>query len=232
MLIRPQNLAANLQAVRLRIAAAARQAGRSEQCITLLAVSKGQPVAAVEAAALLGQRDFGENYLQEALPKIAALQGRGLGWHFIGPLQSNKTRMVAEHFDWVHAVGEARHAERLAAQRPAQAAPLNVCLQVKLGDEMSKSGVAAGEVAALARVVANLPRLQLRGLMCLPPAETDPARQRHWFGQLRELAASLRAEFPSLDTLSMGMSADLEAAVAQGATIVRVGTAIFGPRDT
>jgi hypothetical protein len=232
MLIRPQNLAVNLHDVHARIAAAALGAGRNEHCVTLLAVSKGHPAAAIEALAQLGQRHFGENYLQEALPKIAALRHLDLEWHFIGQLQSNKTRSVAEQFDWVHTVESARQAERLAAQRPPLAAPLNVCLQVKLGDEASKGGVASADVAALARHVAGLPRLRLRGLMCLPPAETDAARQRHWFGRLRLIAAELRGECPSLDTLSMGMSGDLEAAIAEGATIVRVGTAIFGPRDT
>jgi PLP dependent protein len=232
MLIRPQNLGINLQSVRARIAAAALEAGRNEQCITLLAVTKGHPATVIEAAAQLGQRHFGENYLQEALPKIAALRHLDLEWHFIGQLQSNKTRSVAEQFDWVHTLESARHAERLAAQRPPLAPALNVCLQVKLGNENSKGGAASADVAALARVVAGLPRLRLRGLMCLPPAETEPTRQRHWFAQLRALADDLRGEFPSLDTLSMGMSGDLEAAIAEGATIVRVGTAIFGPRDT
>ncbi len=232
MLIRPQNLVANLHSVRSRIAAAALAAGRNEQCITLLAVTKGHPAATIEAAAQLGQRHFGENYPQEALPKIAALRHLDLEWHFIGQLQSNKTRSVAEQFDWVHTLESPRHAERLAAQRPPLAPPLNVCLQVKLGDEDSKGGAASADLAPLARIVASLPRLRLRGLMCLPPAETDPVRQRRWFGQLRALADGLRSEFPSLDTLSMGMSGDLEAAIAEGATIVRVGTAIFGPRDT
>jgi hypothetical protein len=232
MLIRPQNLGVNLHAVRARITAAALEAGRNEQCITLLAVTKGHPAVAIEAAEQLGQRHFGENYLQEALPKIAALRHLDLEWHFIGQLQSNKTRSVAEEFAWVHTLQSPRHAERLAAQRPPLAPPLNVCLQVKLGDEPSKGGTSDADVASLARVVTRLPQLRLRGLMCLPPAEAETARQRHWFGQLRALAAGLRGEFPSLDTLSMGMSGDLEAAIAEGATIVRVGTAIFGPRDT
>jgi PLP dependent protein len=232
MLIGPQNLANNVRDVRARIAAAARLAGRNEDCITLLAVSKGQPAAAIEAAAALGLRQFGENYLQEAVAKIDALRSLGLEWHYIGQLQSNKTRTVAEQFDWVHAVSDARHARRLSDQRPWHAPLLNVCLQVNVGDEASKGGVPAGDVAALARLVAPLPRLRLRGLMCLPPVEALEDRQRHWFARLRVLRDQLRPEFPGLDTLSMGMSGDLEAAVAEGSTIVRIGTAIFGPRDT
>jgi pyridoxal phosphate enzyme (YggS family) len=230
MLIRPQNYAQNLHSVRARLALAAAQHGRSPDGVTLLAVSKGQPAAAVLSVAELGVENFGENYLQEALPKIDALAGRRLTWHFIGPLQANKTRPIAERFAWVHTLDRLRVAERLAAQRPHYAADLNVCIQVKLGGEALKSGAAPEAVAELAAAVAALPRLKLRGLMCLPPPETDPARQRFWFAQLRRLYDMLNAQALALDTLSMGMSADLEAAVAEGATIVRIGTALFGPR--
>ncbi len=226
----PQNLAQRLQEVRARMARAAQAAGRNAQSVTLLAVSKAQPPQAVAAAADLGLREFGESYLNEALEKIAALQDRELTWHFVGRLQANKTRPIAEHFAWVHALDRLRIAERLAAQRPFHAPPLNVCLQVNLGAETSKGGVPPEEAGALAQAVAALPRLKLRGLMCLPPPETDPARQRHWFGELRRLQAALNARGAQLDTLSMGMSDDFEAAIAEGSTLVRLGTVLFGPR--
>lgn len=222
--------AARLGAVRARIAAAAAAAGRDPAGITLVAVSKTQPAAAVAALAALGQVHFGENYLQEALPKIDALQGRGLVWHFIGQLQSNKTRPVAESFDWVHTVDRIKLVERLASQRPFHGPPLQVCAQVKLGDEQAKGGAAPAELPELLAAVAAAPRLRLRGLMAIPPAEQDPARQRAWFARLAALAAEARATHPSIDTLSMGMSGDLEAAVAEGATLVRIGTALFGER--
>ena len=222
--------AMRLGAVRARIAAAAAAAGRDPAGITLVAVSKTQPAAAVAALADLGQRDFGENYLQEALPKIDALRARRLVWHYIGQLQSNKTRPVAEHFDWVHTVDRIKLVERLAAQRPFHAPPLNVCVQVKLGDEATKGGVDPTELPALLAAVAAAPRLRLRGLMALPPEETDPARQRRWFAALAAHAAEARRAHPGLDTLSMGMSGDLEAAVIEGATSVRIGTALFGER--
>lgn len=230
MLTPAQNLAENLRNLRNRIAAAAQRHGRAVDSVTLLAVSKGQPASAVRELALLGQRQFGENYLQEALPKLDALEGLGLSWHFIGPLQSNKTRAVAERFDWVHGVDRLRIAERLSAQRPHYAPPLNVCLQVRLGDEAGKSGVDPAELPALAAAVHALPRLALRGLMTLPPPETDVARQRHWFAELRGLRDALLDRGIALDTLSMGMSGDLEAAIAEGSTCVRIGTALFGPR--
>jgi pyridoxal phosphate enzyme (YggS family) len=182
------------------------------------------------AAADLGQRHFGENYLQEALPKLAALAPRRLTWHFIGQLQSNKTRAVAENFDWVHTVDRLRIAERLSAQRPYHAPPLRVCIQVRIGAESSKGGVDPDRAAELVEAVSALPRLELRGRMCLPPAESDPQRQRAWLRQLRELRDRIDAGRGLLPDLSMGMSDDLEAAVAEGSTIVRIGTAIFGPR--
>ncbi len=230
MLTLTQNLAENLRAVRARLARTAALCGRSVDSITLLAVGKSQPVEALAAVADLGQRHFGENYVQEALPKLAALAARRLTWHFIGQLQANKTRAVAEHFDWVHTVDRLRIAARLSAQRPLHAPPLRVCIQVRIGPESSKGGVAPHEAAELVAAVRTLPRLELRGLMCLPPPETDPQRQRLWLRQLRELRDHIDAGHGLLPELSMGMSDDLEAAVAEGATIVRVGTAIFGPR--
>jgi pyridoxal phosphate enzyme (YggS family) len=226
-------IAANLQAVNARIAAAAQQAGRAAGEVTLLAVSKTFPAAAVRAAYEAGQRAFGENYVQEGVDKIALLDDlRGaLCWHFIGPLQSNKTRIVAEHFDWVHAIDRLRIAQRLSAQRPAGMAPLQVCLQVNISAEASKSGVTPDEVPALARAVAALPGLRLRGLMAIPEPVADVTAQRRPFAALRALLDALRADGLAVDTLSMGMSADMEAAIAEGATLVRIGTAIFGARD-
>ena len=216
--------------VRERIAAAAAQCGRSVESVTLLAVSKSQPVEAIEAAARAGLEHFGESYVQEAAPKIEALRSRGLTWHFIGHVQANKTRAIAASFAWVHAVDRQRIADRLAAQRPCHAPPLNVCVQVNVANEAAKGGVAPDALPALLAHVAALPRLRLRGLMCILPEEADPVRQRHWFAQLRGLFERANAGGAQLDTLSMGMSADLEAAVCEGATIVRVGTALFGPR--
>ena len=225
----------NLQAVRGAIAQAALAAQRAPEDVTLLAVSKTFGADAVLAAAQAGQTAFGENYLQEALDKIAAVklalpQG-ALAWHFIGPIQSNKTRPIAEHFDWVHTVEREKIAARLSEQRPAGLPDLNICLQVNISGEASKSGVTPAELQALARAVAQLPRLRLRGLMAIPEPETDINLQRAAFAQLRVLYEQLNAEGLALDTLSMGMSADLRAAVQEGATIVRVGTAIFGTRD-
>jgi PLP dependent protein len=226
----PQNLPTRIQAVQKRVARAAEAAGRSAQSVTLLAIGKAQPLPLLEAAAACGLEHFGESYLQEALEKIAALRERGLTWHFVGRVQANKTRPIAEEFAWVHALDRVRIAERLAAQRPAHAPPLNVCLQVNLAGEAAKGGVAADELAPLAAAVAKLPRLSLRGLMCIPPEETEPARQREWFAKLRQLRDQLDVQGAPLDTLSMGMSGDFEAAIAEGATIVRLGTALFGPR--
>ncbi|POR56060.1 hypothetical protein B0G62_101456 [Paraburkholderia eburnea] len=227
------DLAQHLEAVRQRIAAAARNADRAPESVALLAVSKTFPADDVRAAHAAGQRAFGENYVQEAVDKIETLADlrASLEWHFIGPLQSNKTRPVAERFDWVHSVDRLKIAQRLSEQRPADRAPLNVCLQVNVSGEDSKSGVAPEEAAQIAHAIAALPNLRLRGLMSIPePAPTLDA-QRAPHRRLRELFDALRADGLALDTLSMGMSADLEAAVLEGATIVRVGTAIFGARD-
>jgi pyridoxal phosphate enzyme (YggS family) len=220
----------NLQAVKQRIENAARACGRDPAAVGLVAVSKTFGADAVAAAHRHGQRAFGENYVQEAVAKIGALPGLGLDWHFVGPIQSNKTRQIAEHFDWVHSVDRLKIAERLSAARPAGPAPLQICIQVNIGDESTKSGVAPGQALELARAVAALPRLKLRGLMAIPPASADPAQQRRYFAQLRQLKDEIVAAGTGLDTLSMGMSADLEAAIAEGATLVRIGTAIFGER--
>jgi pyridoxal phosphate enzyme (YggS family) len=225
-------IARNIQQVRDRIAAACAGAQRDVQSVTLLAVSKTFGAQAVREALAAGQHRFGENYVQEALEKMAALADvrARLEWHLIGPLQSNKTRAVAEHFDWVHTVDRLKIAQRLSDQRPAHLPPLQVCLQVNISGEASKSGLAPAEVGALAREVAALPRLRLRGLMAIPEPAGDRDAQRRPHRALRELLDSLRAQGLDLDTLSMGMSADLEAAILEGATIVRVGTAIFGAR--
>ncbi|RAS09987.1 YggS family pyridoxal phosphate-dependent enzyme [Cupriavidus alkaliphilus] len=225
-------IAANLQAVRQGIAAAAQQAGRQAADIALLAVSKTVSPDRIRAAYAAGQREFGENYVQEGIDKIAALADLRdrLQWHFIGPLQSNKTRPVAEHFDWVHTIDRLKIAERLSAQRPAGMPALQVCIQVNISGEASKSGVAPAEVPALAHAVAALPGLQLRGLMAIPEPAHDPAAQRRPFATMRTMLQALRADGLALDTLSMGMSGDMEAAIAEGATLVRIGTAIFGAR--
>jgi pyridoxal phosphate enzyme (YggS family) len=227
------SIAENLRLVRQRITRACEVAERDPQHVTLLAVSKTCPAASVRAAHAAGQRAFGENYVQEALAKIAdtADLRRTIEWHLIGPLQSNKTRVVAEAFDWVHSVDRLKIAERLSAQRPQNLAPLNVCLQVNVSGEESKSGISFAELPALARAVAALPGLRLRGLMSIPEPVEDPAAQRVPHRRLREALDALRHEAGlALDTLSMGMSADLEAAVLEGATLVRIGTAIFGAR--
>ena len=230
MLMGPQNLPEQLRIVRERIAAAARAARRNVDSVTLLAVGKGQPANTMRAAAQLGVRDFGESYVQEALQKLEALRDLALTWHFVGRLQANKTRAVAASFDWVHGIDRLKIAERLSEQRPFHAAPLNVCLQMNIGGEASKGGVAAAELPALAAAVAALPRLKLRGLMCIPPDEPEPARQRASFASLRGALERLNATGAHLDTLSMGMSGDFESAILEGATIVRIGTALFGPR--
>lgn len=230
MLSLPQNCSESVQAVQKRIAQAARDAGRSVDSVTLLAVSKGQSSAAIDSAASAGIEHFGENFVQESLPKIQALAGRELTWHFIGRLQANKTRAVAENFAWVHAVDRFKIAERLSAQRPYHAPPLNVCLQHHVGGEASKGGVESTEMRELARQVGALPRLRLRGLMCMPPAETEVARQRQWFRETRQLFDYLNEHGFGLDSLSMGTTADFEAAILEGSTLVRIGTAIFGPR--
>jgi PLP dependent protein len=232
MLRGPQNLPERVHLVRERVARAATRAGRSAQSVTLLAVTKAQPPEVVRAAMDCGLEDFGESYLQEALDKLDALRDLPLTWHFVGRIQSNKTRPIAERFAWVHAVDRLKIAARLAEQRPHYAPPLNVCLQVRLGAEANKGGAAPDELPTLAREVARLPRLALRGLMCIPPEETDPERQRAWFRELRRLYEALNAGGAALDTLSMGMSGDFEAAIEEGATIVRVGTALFGARPS
>ncbi len=219
-----------LQAVRQRIALAAAAAGRPAGSIQLLAVSKTVAAAEIRRAYAAGQRAFGESYVQEAAEKVEALNDLPLKWHFIGPIQSNKTRPIAENFSWVHSLDRARIADRLAAARPSDLPDLQVCLQVNISNEPSKGGVAPQDLPALARHVQNLPRLKLRGLMAIPEPTGDPLRQRQAFRQLRQLLEQLNAEGFQLDTLSMGMSDDLEAAIAEGATIVRVGSAIFGER--
>ena len=228
------SIVTRLQEVKRRIAAASSAAGRDADSVTLLAVGKTQPVDALRDAHAAGQRDFGENYVQEALAKIEALRDlrADLVWHLIGPLQSNKTRAVAEAFVWVHSVDRLKVAERLAVQRPPGMAPLQLCLQVNVSGEASKSGVSPAALPALARAVAALPadRVRLRGLMAIPAPADGFEAQRAPHRRLRELLQALRAEGLALDTLSMGMSDDLEAAIAEGATLVRVGGAIFGAR--
>lgn len=226
----------NLQAIHSAIARAAQLAQRNAADITLLAVSKTVSAEAVREAYNAGQTAFGENYLQEALDKMSALRDLAIEWHFIGPIQSNKTRAIAEHFSWVHSVDRLKIAERLSAQRPAHLPPLNVCLQVNVSGEDSKSGVAPQDAAAVARAIAALPRLKLRGLMAIPAPADGSAAQRAPLALLRELLLQMNAAQNNnpgldLDTLSMGMSHDLEAAILEGATIVRIGTAIFGKRN-
>ncbi|MBP0600852.1 YggS family pyridoxal phosphate-dependent enzyme [Herbaspirillum sp. LeCh32-8] len=229
------SIAKNLQQVQHQIAVSAERAQRAPSSVQLLAVSKTFGPEAVAQAVAAGQLAFGENYLQEALDKIAAMQalapGARLQWHFIGPIQSNKTRPIAEHFDWVHSVDRVKIARRLAEQRPAELGPLNICLQVNISGEDSKSGLAPQDLTQAAAEVAQLPKLRLRGLMAIPEPTDDAVRQRAAFAAVHALYASLRAVGLPLDTLSMGMSSDLEAAVAEGATIVRIGSAIFGARN-
>jgi PLP dependent protein len=225
-------IAANILQVRERIAHACHMAGRPVQSVTLLPVSKSFPATAMREVVAAGEHRFGENYVQEALEKMAALADlrARLEWHLIGPLQSNKTRAAAEAFDWVHSVDRLRIAQRLSEQRPRGLAPLQLCLQVNISGEPSKGGVLPGEVEALAQAVARLPHVRLRGLMAIPEPQGDFEAQRRPHAQLRALLRSLNDQGLQLDTLSMGMSADLEAAIAEGATLVRVGTAIFGAR--
>ena len=223
-----------LKDVRARVTAACKKAGRDPASVTLLAVSKTFPAQAVAQAAASGQRAFGENYIQEGVDKITQLADLthrlGLQWHCIGPVQSNKTRLVAEHFDWVHSVDRLKIAQRLSEQRPASLAPLQVCIQVNIDGSDTKSGVAPQGALALAREVAALPRLALRGLMTIPQPAPDFDSQRAVHARARALFDELRAQGLALDTLSMGMTADLEAAIDAGSTMVRVGTAIFGQR--
>ena len=223
-------IADNLREVQARVARAALACGRDPQNITVLAVSKTFDHLAVLEAAQTGQRDFGENYLQEALDKQQVVARPELIWHFIGPIQSNKTRGIAENFAWVHSLDRLKIAERLSAQRPVSASPLNVCIEVNVSGEASKSGVLPEALGAFVDEVVLLPQLQLRGLMAIPAPTTDLAQQRAAFRQVRELFDGLNQRGHQLDTLSMGMSADLEAAIAEGSTLVRIGTAIFGNR--
>ncbi|MCS3903262.1 pyridoxal phosphate enzyme (YggS family) [Methylohalomonas lacus] len=225
-----KNIAQSLTDLRHEIAACAREHGRDATAVSLLAVSKKQPVAAIRAALDAGQTDFGENYLQEALDKMTALADSHACWHFIGPLQSNKTRAVAEHFDWVHTLDRDKVARRLSEQRPADRPPLNVCIQVNISAEASKSGVDPARLPELAATISSLPGLRLRGLMALPAPTVDFEAQRRPFRQLRETFEQLRAGGLELDTLSLGTSADFAAAIAEGSTLVRLGTAVFGAR--
>ena len=228
-------IAGNLQAVEATITDAVKASERTRSDVQLLAVSKTFPAQAVLDAMAAGQLAFGENYLQEALDKIASVAqaqpDAAVEWHFIGPIQSNKTRPIAASFAWVHTVERLKIAQRLSEQRPPELGPLNICLQVNISGEASKSGASPEELPALAREVAQLPNLRLRGLMAIPEPTTDVAEQRTAFARVRALFDALRADGLELDTLSMGMSGDLAPAIAEGATIVRVGSAIFGKRD-
>lgn len=223
-------IAQRLATVQERIRAAEQQYGRKAGSVQLLAVSKTRPVEDLREAQRAGQTAFGENYLQDALPKIAALTNPRPQWHFIGPLQSNKTRDIAEHFDWVHSIDRLKIARRLSEQRPENLSPLSICLQVNIDNEATKSGMLPDEVPTLATQINTLPNLRLRGLMAIPSATTDFEQQRVPFRHLHELYEQLQQQGIALDTLSMGMSNDLEAAIAEGSTLVRIGTAIFGER--
>jgi hypothetical protein len=240
MLITPQNsgrssavdddLAARVAAIRARMSAAAASVGRDVRSVTLLAVSKGQDLERMRAALAIGLTEFGENYVDEALAKISALEGSGARWHFIGRLQANKTRAVATHFEWVHGVDRLRIAQRLSEQRPFHALPLNLCVQVHIEEDPAKGGVAPAELLPLLQSIAQLPRIALRGLMCMLPYGMNEANQRDAFGRMAALLRTARNAGLPMDTLSMGMSADFESAIREGATIVRVGTALFGDR--
>jgi len=230
MLIGPQNLTANVNHVRSRINRAALAAGRDPATVTLVAVTKAKAAESIRAAATAGVTDFGENYLQEALGKLDEVGVLPVRWHFIGGLQSNKTRPVAERFDWVHSVDRLSVARRLSEQRPFHAPPLNLCIQVALVPEPTKRGIEPADLPELAARTAELPRVRLRGLMCIGPPQPDVGSERQMFSRLRLLLQELNATGLELDTLSMGMSTDFESAIAEGATHVRVGTAIFGSR--
>ncbi len=227
-----ENISTRLEQVQQRIRQAEMRFGRAANCVSLLAVSKSWPAQALLDAATTGQSAFGENYLQEALVKIAALQNNGFEWHYIGTIQSNKCHDIATHFDWVHSVDRLKIARRLSEQRPDELPPLNICLQINISNEASKSGFTIAEALAVAQEVASLPRLRLRGLMAIPQAATDFEQQRLMFRQLHTLQTELINNGIALDTLSMGMSDDLEAAIAEGATLVRIGSAIFGQRSS
>lgn len=225
----------NLQDVRSRIDAAAQRCARTPEEVKLLAVSKTKPVAAIAEAIAAGQHAFGENYVQEGVDKIQHFallpEGGGLEWHFIGPLQSNKSKLVAEHFAWCHTLDRLRIAQRLNDQRPAGMPPLNVLIQINISDEQSKSGIVLDELPALAEAIVALPNLSLRGLMAIPAPEVDYQRQLVVFSQMNEAFLALKQRYPQVDTLSMGMTDDMAAAIAAGSTLVRIGTAIFGARD-
>ncbi|WP_188749381.1 YggS family pyridoxal phosphate-dependent enzyme [Marinobacterium zhoushanense] len=224
------SISENIDQVSAQIAKACHLAGRSSDSVSLLAVSKTRPAEDIRAAYACGLIRFGENYLQEALDKIEQLSDLPLEWHFIGPIQSNKTRPIAEQFDWVHSVDRFKIGQRLSDQRPPGMAPLNICLQVNISREESKSGCLPEEAPALARQLSALPGIRLRGLMAIPKASDDEQEQRRAFADLRHLLQQLNSDLPGLDTLSMGMSGDLNPAIAEGATIVRIGTALFGAR--
>lgn len=226
-----QLLADNIAKLQQRVGLSAQKCHRNPRDIRLLAVSKNRPAGDIRLAYECGLGEFGESYLQEALVKITELQDLDLVWHFIGPIQSNKTRQIAQHFSWVHSVDRIKTARRLSEQRPAHLPPLQVCLQVNISGESSKSGADPEQLPQLVREITALPRLQLRGLMAIPAATSDTRQQRQPFGRLRATLEELQATAPGMDTLSMGMSADLEAAIAEGATIVRIGTDLFGPRN-
>ncbi len=222
-------VASRVTATQQRLAEAARSAGREPSSILLLAISKTQPADVIQAAYDAGLRAFGENYLQEAVDKQPQLPA-DIEWHCTGPVQSNKSKLVAEHFDWCHTVDSVKLAERLNNQRPVALPPLNVCIQLHIGGEESKSGIAADDAPSVAAAIAKMPHLRLRGVMTIPPASEDPAEQRRWFAEAREVFERLKAAHPSVDTLSMGMSGDMEAAIAEGSTMIRIGSALFGPR--
>ena len=226
-----QLLSDNISKLLQRVRLSAEKSQRSECDILVLAVSKTRPAADIRAAHDCGLLEFGESYLQEALVKMPELEDLDLTWHFIGPIQSNKTRAIAGHFDWVHSVDRSKIARRLSEQRPQDMAPLQVCIQVNISGESSKSGATLEELPQLVREIITLPRLRLRGFMAIPAATGDTRLQRQSFGRLRTALAQLQVIAPAMDTLSMGMSADIEAAIAEGATIVRAGTAIFGSRN-
>lgn len=223
------SLASRLMATQQRLAEAAQLADRNPATISLLAVSKTQPADVIQTAYDAGLRAFGENYIQEAVEKKPLLPA-DIEWHCIGPVQSNKSKLVAENFDWCHTVDTLKLAERLNNQRPPALPQLNVCIQLHVGGEDNKSGIGADELPEVAAAIAQLPHLRLRGLMTIPPASDDPTEQRRWFAEARVAYEQLRAQHPTVDTLSMGMSGDLEAAIAEGSTMIRVGSALFGPR--
>jgi pyridoxal phosphate enzyme (YggS family) len=230
MLIGPQNSTLHVNHVRSRIRQAAEAAGRDPATVTLVAVTKAQTAESIRSAATAGVTDFGENYLQEATPKMDQLAALALRWHFIGAIQSNKTRAIAERFDWVHSIDRLSIVRRLSEQRPYHAPPLNLCIQVELVPEPNKSGIQPAQVGQLAAAAAVLPRVRLRGLMCVPPPQPNVAAERAVFARLRILLEELNSSGHKLDTLSMGMSGDFESAIFEGATLVRIGTALFGSR--